>query len=163
MTTREDLGDPITPRKAKKEDTEMDITPMIDMTFLLLSFFVVCSKMDPTSAVDMPKAFFGDAVSEKDSVVLIVSPGESKDSYGIYRGRAKEDIARIGETEPLAQEEAVATYVQQELSSRPDVQTIIIKAESAVKTGAVETVKRGIAQAELAEGRRIYVGVEELQ
>ena len=37
----------VMPRR-KRDDDEMDITPMIDITFLLLIFFVVASKMDPT-------------------------------------------------------------------------------------------------------------------
>ncbi|MBX3418471.1 MAG: biopolymer transporter ExbD [Pirellulaceae bacterium] len=161
MTTRDDVGGEIKSRPKKREDTEMDITPMIDMTFLLLAFFIMCSKMDPTVAVDLPGAFYGDPVSEKDSVVLVVAAGATKADYTIYKGRS--DEYPISETEPMAQEEAVAMYVQQELSARPDVQAVVIKAEGKVKSGAVETVKRGVIQAELAEGRRLYVAVEEKQ
>lgn len=161
MTTRDDVGGEIKSRPRKNEDTEMDITPMIDMTFLLLAFFIMCSKMDPTVAVELPGAFYGDAVSEKDSVVLVVAGGASKDDYTIFRGRSDDDPIR--ETEPMAQEEAVANYVQQQLSARPDVQTIVIKAEGKVKTSAVEIVKRGAVQAELADGRRLYIAVEEKQ
>ena len=40
----------IAPRKTRTEEAELDITPMIDVTFLLLAFFVFVSKMDPTTA-----------------------------------------------------------------------------------------------------------------
>ncbi len=160
---RDDTGVDIRPKKKKAEDNELDITPMIDITFLLLAFFVVASKMDPTTAVDMPRAQFGEAISEKDSVVMIVTLGATPDSYLIFKGRNKDDATQIKETEPIAQEEAVAYFVEQELSSRPDVQTIMIKAEGKVKTGAIETVKRGISGSELAETRLLYVGVEEEQ
>ena len=43
------------PPKKKREESELDITPMIDITFLLLAFFVVVSKMDPTLAIPVPK------------------------------------------------------------------------------------------------------------
>ena len=51
-------GERIELRKHKRnpEEGEIDITPMIDVTFLLLAFFVVVSRMDPQSAVDLPKA-----------------------------------------------------------------------------------------------------------
>lgn len=44
----EDEEDFVLPRK-KREDDEMDITPMIDITFLLLIFFIVCSTMEKVS------------------------------------------------------------------------------------------------------------------
>ncbi len=34
-------------KKKKAEEADLDITPMIDVTFLLLIFFMVASKMDP--------------------------------------------------------------------------------------------------------------------
>ena len=46
-------------RKRSLEEAEMDITPMIDCTFLLLIFFLVTSKMKPELAVDLPKAKHG--------------------------------------------------------------------------------------------------------
>ena len=63
-------------RKENPDDGELDITPMIDITFLLLAFFVVVSKMDPQQAVDLPSATVGEAVQDKDSVILII--GKSK-------------------------------------------------------------------------------------
>ena len=38
-------------RRRGGEDVEMDITPMIDVTFLLLIFFLVASKMSADQAV----------------------------------------------------------------------------------------------------------------
>ena len=40
------------PRKRRFDDAEMDITPMIDITFLLLIFFLVASKMDEGATLD---------------------------------------------------------------------------------------------------------------
>ncbi|WP_168564351.1 ExbD/TolR family protein [Crateriforma spongiae] len=62
------------PRHKRAED-EMDITPMIDITFLLLIFFVVASKMDPTQTGTIPSADNGLAVSADDSAVLFLEPG----------------------------------------------------------------------------------------
>ncbi len=36
-------------------DSEMDITPMIDMTFLLLIFFVLTSKMTGEKSFEIPR------------------------------------------------------------------------------------------------------------
>ncbi len=150
-------------RKAIREDAELDITPMIDIVFLLLAFFVVVSKMDPTTAVDLPKAQYGFTVPEKNCVVFVVTQGATPQSAFIYKGRGKEESALIPDGDPIDQEAMVADYVEQELSARPEVTAILIKAENNVRTGAVESVKRGIAGSELGREREIYVGVEEDQ
>jgi biopolymer transport protein ExbD len=56
-------------RKRSLEEAEMDITPMIDCTFLLLIFFLVTSKMKPELAVDLPKAKHGAVVVEQSSII----------------------------------------------------------------------------------------------
>ena len=40
-------------------DAEMDFTPMIDMVFLLLIFFLVASKIDQATSVKLPPARHG--------------------------------------------------------------------------------------------------------
>ena len=60
-------------RRARTDDAEMDITPMIDVTFLLLIFFLVCSSPDQQNSVDLPKARYGTGVDKKNSVVITVS------------------------------------------------------------------------------------------
>lgn len=150
-------------RKTKTEDAELDITPMIDITFLLLAFFVMVSKMDPTTAVDLPKAQYGFTVPEKNCVVYVVTQGLTPEAHFIYKGRGKEDTALIPDGDPIEQESMIADYVEQELSARPEVTAILIKAEGNVRTGAVELVKRGISGSDLGRERDIYVGVEEEQ
>ena len=66
------------PRKSRTDD-EMDITPMIDITFLLLIFFVVCSTMDPTKIGTIPSAENGLAVSAGDAAVIFINPGSGDD------------------------------------------------------------------------------------
>ena len=70
----EEEDDFVIPRK-HREDDEMDITPMIDITFLLLIFFIVCSTMDPTKIGGIPQADNGLAISAKDSAVIFIQPG----------------------------------------------------------------------------------------
>jgi biopolymer transport protein ExbD len=70
----EDEG-PLQMSGGRAPDEEMDITPMIDITFLLLIFFVVASKMDPTQTGRIPKAVAGQSVTAKDSAVIFIAPG----------------------------------------------------------------------------------------
>lgn len=153
------------PRKHRQDDAELDITPMIDITFLLLSFFVVASKMDPSAAVPVPVAKFGETVSEKNCVCLLVFEGPTPDEPRIFRGRSNEEKDRFTNLEPTALEEEIGQYVETELSKRPNVEGILIKAAGGVRSGSVETVYRGVSRAisTLSDEfkRPLYVGVEE--
>jgi len=150
-------------RKENPDDGELDITPMIDITFLLLAFFVVVSKMDPQAAVDLPKASFGLSVQDKECVVLIVAKDESGAQTNVYAGRSKDPELAINGADPEDTEEAIGNYVQEQLSSHPELTSILIKAEGNVRVGDVETVKRGVAKAELSASRQIYAGIKEEQ
>ena len=85
----EDQGDDrpesLRPRR-QLEDTEMDITPMIDVTFLLLIFFIVASKMEESANVPLPPAVTGHPVLVKQSVVITVGEGPDDATAAVYKG-----------------------------------------------------------------------------
>jgi biopolymer transport protein ExbD len=163
MSNRQELDQPFQPRKHKQDDAELDITPMIDIVFLLLSFFVVASKMDPSAAVPIPPARFGETISEKNCVCLLIFEGTTPENPDIFRGRSREPADRFTNLEPTVLEEEIAKYVDSEISRRPNVEGILIKAAGGVTSGIVQIVQRGVAQSEMATERQlqIYSGVEE--
>ena len=59
-------------------DEELDITPMIDVTFLMLIFFMVASTMQGTPDLPLPPAETGTGITEKSSVVLTLLMVEDK-------------------------------------------------------------------------------------
>ncbi len=65
----------IRPRQRQREDIDMDITPMIDMVFLLLIFFLVSSTPDQKTSIELPKAQYGVAVTQNDSVIFTIGEG----------------------------------------------------------------------------------------
>lgn len=151
-------------RRRNKGDGELDITAMIDVTFLLLAFFVVVSKMDPQAAVDLPVASYGASIQDKSAVTLIVViDKDDPEKISIFKGTSMGDDTKIPDADHETQEEVIGAYVENELSTNPTKDAILIKAEGKVKTGMVEMVKRGVAASELAQSRKIYVGIEEEQ
>lgn len=158
---KDESGIQLPKRKRNKDDGELDITPMIDITFLLLAFFVVSSKMDPQAAIDLPKASYGEEVPDQTSVTLLVIAEEGSDTYSIFKG--KSDKNPVTATDPAAQEEEIAAYVEEDLAAHPEKTTILIKASEFVKTGTVEMLRRAVNIPEMAKDRKIYVGVEEEQ
>ncbi|MEQ9408334.1 MAG: biopolymer transporter ExbD [Fuerstiella sp.] len=69
-------------RKKKKDEADLDITPMIDVTFLLLIFFMVTSTMQGTPDKDIPPAFSGDNANAAGFVEISVLAPESAASQG---------------------------------------------------------------------------------
>lgn len=153
-------------RKRNPDDGELDITPMIDVTFLLLAFFVVVSKMDPQAAVPLPMASYGESVSEKNAVTLIVITDKSNpDRALIYKGTSMDEKSRVADGDEEAQEQEIADFVENELFAAPIKDAVIIKASGLCKTKMVELVKRGVSKSELARSdeRKLYIGIEEEQ
>ena len=59
-------------RKRTGSATELDITPMIDVTFLLLIFFMVSSTMSSQQDLDVPPARNGMNVDRGSSILIII-------------------------------------------------------------------------------------------
>jgi biopolymer transport protein ExbD len=137
------------------DDSEMDITPMIDITFLLLIFFLVAARLDQDAPVELPPARHGTAVSVKSSVIITMAQG-SGESADVYTGdgKAAERLLDAGELE--AQSAAITQYVEEELANGKE--NVLIKAEKGVRHRDVARVSRAVGQA----GKDLYVAVLEV-
>ena len=63
--------------KRKQVETDLDITPMIDVTFLLLIFFMVTSTMQATPDLDIPPARHGIGVDKRSTIEIVVTRAQS--------------------------------------------------------------------------------------
>lgn len=127
-------------------DGEMDITPMIDVTFLLLIFFMVASTMQGTPDIDVPPAQHSIGVdSAGASVVTILAPKSSAESPRIVLGDGEGLEADLAD---------VRRYVED--SIRDGKKRIVLKAEGDVPHGVVDEVAQSIKS---VEGAELYMGV----
>jgi biopolymer transport protein ExbD len=115
-------------RKAPVEDTEMDITPMIDCTFLLLIFFTVTSTPDAQTALNLAPAKHGVGVSIQQSLIISVSEGSDAKSANIYLADGKVGQPLSGT--PEEQDARVRQAVEEALASGKS--SVLIKAEKGV-------------------------------
>jgi biopolymer transport protein ExbD len=145
----------VRPRKA--EEAEMDITPMIDCTFLLLIFFLVASRMDAPLAIDLPPAKHGTAVVMKDSIILTVAKGPS-DQAQIYKGDGVDAKNLIEGGNPVEQEDALIRYVEQQANTSPPKRNVLIKGEKGVLHRDIARVAKAAGKAEVEQ---LYVAVLE--
>ena len=66
--------------KRRTSDHDLDLTPMIDVTFLLLIFFMVASTMQSRPDLDIPAAKYGQGADLKDAIVFFISSDGSRES-----------------------------------------------------------------------------------
>ena len=152
--TDDDDEGPVLPRRRARADTEMDMTPMIDCTFLLLVFFVVGAKIDPDTAVQLPPARYGTGVDPSKSVIVtIAQQGESE--VQVFLGDGKDGTPLTGDNESQAKQirEAVETAI---IEGRTEV---LIKAERGVRHREVSRVASAATQ---IEGVNLNVAVLEI-
>ena len=122
---------------------------MIDITFLLLIFFLVASKMEADSEVPLPQARHGTAVTVKSSAVLTITPG-SAESVNVYTGNGAVEANRITTVDLAEQEAVIADYVDRMMRDEAK-QQVIIKAEKSVKHREVARIMQacGLADAKV--------------
>lgn len=146
------------PRK-KLEEAEMDITPMIDCTFLLLIFFLVSSKMNAGEMVDLPPARHGSVAIVKESIILTVTKGEG-DIPNVYKGDTTDVASLLDSTTLAVQETSIQAYVEEEVQNDPTKVNVLIKAERGLKHRDVTRVARAAGEADVPQ---LYVAVLESQ
>lgn len=151
----EDEDDFALPRK-KRDDDEMDITPMIDITFLLLIFFIVCSTMDPTKIGTIPEADNGLAISAKNSAVIFINPGGGDEVI-----LSRMDGSNFSTDEDLQATEIIE-YITEELERSLGVskQHVMLFGDANIEVGKVTRVQKIIGDA-FEDVDATYVAVKE--
>jgi biopolymer transport protein ExbD len=115
-------------RKRPQEDTEMDITPMIDCTFLLLIFFTVTSTPDAQTALNLAPAKHGVGVSQRDSIIISISDNGESEPVSIYLADGKVGEPLKGANED--QEAAIRQAIEEGMAEGK--RSVLIKAEMGV-------------------------------
>ncbi|MCA9148422.1 MAG: biopolymer transporter ExbD [Planctomycetales bacterium] len=143
-------------KRRSLDDNEMDITPMIDITFLLLIFFLVAGKLDQDAPVELPPARHGTAVSVKSAAIITVGKG-SGDAAEVFLGDGKSPENMLDSRDPEGQEQAIVAFIEESLQSGKD--NVLIKAERGVKHRDVARVSGAVGKV----GKDLYVAVLEVK
>jgi len=144
---------PVICRRKRNDDIEIDITPMIDITFLLLIFFIVCSTPDQQASFELAEARYGKGVSERNSVFITIS-AESADPAPVYLadGVGGKSLPNDFDEQKKLIREAV------EKGRRDEKENVLIKADRNV---AHRDVSRVIKAVSGVEGAKIHLAVLE--
>ncbi len=138
------LSGPLLPRRSMEEETDMDITPMIDITFLLLIFFLVTSAMDPPTAIQLPTAEYGEGV-DPDTAAIITLGYRQGEPAAVYLGNGKVESTLASGPWPEIRRQ-VLEYLENQLVQEKKT-TVLIKAEAEVTEGEVNRIEQLVAEA----------------
>ncbi len=147
--------EPILARRRPLEDAEMDITPMIDITFLLLIFFLVASKMDSPGDVKLPPAKYGKPVAVGDAVIITVTDTGPDGAAAIFLGDGTTE-GKLKSDNQADQEDEIAAYVEDTMAKEQKT-LVIIKASRAVKHRDVARVANAVGKAESVQTLHVAV------
>ncbi len=154
------------PRRHRVDEEEMDITPMIDITFLLLIFFLVGSRLQTNVMAELPVARYGEGVSGKTAVVLTVTRGPGETDL-VFRGDTTAAENRVDAPSLEQQEVLIGAYVEQQFAGgSPDVapkEHVLIKAGRDVRSREVARVARAASRADVSQEIKLYVAVREVE
>jgi biopolymer transport protein ExbD len=132
-------------KRKKPEDVDLDITPMIDVTFLLLIFFMVTSTMQGTPDLDIPPSRHGEGVDTSISSEIQILAA---------RASGGEPSVMIDGREVSLEE--VKSFVME--GAQQGKMSAIIMADREVPEGIVMEVEKVIAE---VEGVTLHVGVRD--
>ena len=132
--------------KARSE-ADLDITPMIDVTFLLLIFFMVTSTMQQIQE-NLPMAEHGVGVESRDSLVVSILAPKSTSAPPSVRVGGGEELSGSGGPTDLGEDRRarirdLVAQGQQEGASR-----VIIRADRDVPYGFISQVMRAVNEVE---------------
>jgi len=158
----------IMPARKRPEEGDLDITPMIDITFLLLIFFIVTSNLQQQTAAQVPQAKHGTTVSSIDSAVITMTAGEAEGRATVYLADGISPESRAEENDLNIQEEEISQYVEQSFAgttaSGVPKRHLLIKADGKVPYGEVERVALAATRSGVVDTvERLYLGVQEKQ
>ena len=153
----------IEPRKRPIETGDMDITPMIDCTFLLLIFFLLTSTTTSRSAVPLPMAKHGAEAAEADAIIITVARSSAGEAQIFLADDTKPNHAAGGT--PEDQEAAIRKYLTEESAkvnrvSKQPRRNVLIKAAVGLKQREVDRIEKAVAKSDI-ELEYLYLGISD--
>ena len=154
-----DLNSDTMLKRSKLEETEMDITPMIDITFLLLIFFIVASKMDTPASAELPNAVANRPImADKAIVINIHKEGDRVIVSAPVPGTSK---PKVFSSDPDAQSTEITEFVNQ-FVQQDEKRQVLLQASGLVKHKDISRVGQAIGAVGTDSTKSIFIAVKQV-
>jgi biopolymer transport protein ExbD len=140
--------------KRSESDDEIDFTPMIDVTFLLLIYFCVTEVNDAGAKIKLPIATNGAAVSELQAVVFTIELADAN-APALFLDAGIGDRLALPAEEAAQTEQVVAAVRDGAAEGKTDV---IIQADRGILFRDVNNLIKMVSQ---AEAKQLHLAVVE--
>lgn len=145
---------PALPYRHPNDEAELDITPMIDMTFLLLIFFLVTSIPDNQREVELPRAEYGKGITTETAVIITLAEREGNRAAAIYLADGKVGSPLPDDVDQ--QDRQILGAIEQ--GARAGKTAVLVKAEKGVHHSEVSRVASAVGE---VEGMQLFLAVTE--
>jgi len=154
----DEFAGPLLPRRRVRDTADLDITPMIDIVFLLLIFFLVASIPDMQRAGDLPAARHGEGVNPREAVIFTVAESDDPAPARVFLGDAIQGTPLSADPDQQAQQirRAVETGFKNEGKL-----AVLIRADRGLPYGEVARVTDAVGGADV-EGANLNLAVREI-
>jgi biopolymer transport protein ExbD len=131
-------------KPAEPTDTEADMTPMIDMVFQLIAFFMVLNNFEQTQAderVKLPVDQLARPPKTKRDAELVLNVGFVRDAQGHKVGAGLPLLFYSGEAIPIPQFKQRLLFEKNNYEAtgvNPKEVTVIIRGDAETPTGAIQ-------------------------
>jgi biopolymer transport protein ExbD len=155
LNTDEAVGDegPAVQRRRMPEDSEVDMTPMIDCVFLLNIFFILTFNSDPSKS-NLAPSKTGTVLDPHKAVMVTIAEGTDGASL-VYLGAGKQGSPLPADE--ASQREIVLAHLQQGVTAGKTM--FAIQADRGVKEGDIDRVANLINE---VEGLTLHFPVQEV-
>lgn len=136
---------------SEERDEHIDMTPMVDVVFQLMTFMLFSMQLTTGDVVKVPEARHGVGVEESAATFLLLAPAVAPG------GRPRLMLGAKGD-EPVSVDEAIAAVSKGVAEGR---RKVVLQADGAVPHGEVIALIGEITRRE--SGASIHVGVQEPQ
>lgn len=140
-------------RKKLADEADLDITPMIDVTFLLLIFFMVTSTMKGNPDAELPTAKHGIGLDTQGVTKITI---KAPDSEGIDPEVELENSKINIEKHVVTSMDEITAQVT--LAVNDGYPNVVIKSDRNVTHGFVQEVARAVTA---VENVKFYIGVQD--
>jgi biopolymer transport protein ExbD len=140
-------------QRRKLDTGDLDITPMIDVTFLLLIFFMVTSTMKEPATADVPPARHGVGTDSGEATIFtVMRPGDEGEVQVRFPDSTLHTLTE------LRKSDEVTNVVRSAMTADPPKLNVIINADRDLPHGVVREISQMAGQ---VEGIRLFLGVQD--